>query len=139
MGSLWNLLLVFVGGGSGALLRYGAGSLIQGQVGGRFPIGTLSVNAIGCLLIGVAGVAMMGPTTGIGEGGSAPAREAWRLALVVGFLGGFTTFSAFSWESLALVDARRYATAGAYVLLTNGLCLGLAVVGYRLGERMLGP
>lgn len=120
------------------MLRYGVGSLVQGQIGGKFPIGTLSVNTLGCLLIGMAGVAIMGSTTEVTEG-AAPAREAWRLALVVGFLGGFTTFSAFSWESLALVDTRRYALAGAYVLLTNGLCLSLTVVGYRLGERILGP
>jgi CrcB protein len=128
---LWNLLLVFVGGGLGALARFGTGSLVQARVSWAFPFGTLVVNAIGCLAIGVVGVLILNSSA------PAPTREAWRLAVVVGFLGGFTTFSAFSWETMELVDARRYAMAAIYVLGTNTLCLAFAAVGYRLGQRLL--
>ena len=128
---MWNVLAVFLGGGLGALARFGLGSMIQTRVPGAFPVGTTIVNAVGCLAIGAVGVVILNS--------SAPAqtREAWRLVAVVGFLGGFTTFSAFSWETLELVDARRYALAAAYVLLTNALCLACVAIGFRIGRRLL--
>lgn len=128
---MWNLLAIFLGGGVGALARYGLGSLVQTRATGAFPVGTLVVNALGCLVIGVVGVVILNS--------SAPGhvREAWRLATVVGFLGGFTTFSAFSWETLELVEARRYMLTVVYVLSTNGVCLLCAGAGYRIGQRLL--
>lgn len=113
------------------MCRYALGSWVQDRVTGAFPAGTLTVNALGCLLIGIAGVLLLGsPAAG-------QSRDAWRLVAVVGFLGGFTTYSAFSWETLELVDARRYGMAMLYVLLTNALCLGCVAIGYRIGQRLL--
>lgn len=112
-------------------MRYGLGSAIQSRVTGAFPLGTMVVNAMGCLAIGVAGVVLLNASM------SGQAREAWRLALVVGVLGGFTTFSAYSWEAIELVNARRYTLAAVYVVGTNLLCLACAAAGYRIGQRIL--
>lgn len=94
-----NAGLVFLGGGLGAVCRY----LVTMQIGARFstmfPWGTLSVNLLGSLLMGwILGlILLLTERTGSGLG------EAARLLLTVGFLGGFTTFSSFSMETLTLL------------------------------------
>ena len=81
-----NLLLVFVGGGAGALLRYGVGKAVGGAAA------TLLVNVVGCFLMGLLAAWL------VGREGS----ESWRLLLGVGLLGGFTTFSAFALDAVTL-------------------------------------
>ncbi len=88
-------LLVFLGGGIGALLRYGLALAAPG------PLTTLAINAVGSFAIGLLLAAPSGPL---------------RLFLVVGLLGGFTTFSAFSLEALQLWQRGQSALALAYVL-----------------------
>jgi len=83
-------LIVMLGGAAGSLARYVAGTAIMTRFGGRFPLGTLIVNSTGCFLIG----AIMTLLTR----GAAP-HPNWRLLLVVGFLGGYTTFSSFAYET----------------------------------------
>jgi CrcB protein len=73
-------VLVFLGGGAGALLRWGIGRAVAG------PLATLIVNLLGCLLMGLLAGWLIGRAQG----------ESWRLLLGVGLLGGFTTFSAFA-------------------------------------------
>ena len=85
-------LIVMLGGAAGTLARYVAGTAIMTRFGGRFPLGTLIVNSTGCFLIG----AIMTLLTR----GAAP-HPNWRLLLVVGFLGGYTTFSSFAYETFA--------------------------------------
>jgi CrcB protein len=84
-------LIVMAGGAVGSLARYMAGTTIMSRFGGRFPLGTLVVNVTGCFLIG----AIM---TGLPQKAPHPN---WRLLLVVGFLGGYTTFSSFAYETFA--------------------------------------
>ncbi|HTP35370.1 MAG TPA: fluoride efflux transporter CrcB [Candidatus Acidoferrales bacterium] len=86
--------LVVVGGGGGALARYVAASAIMRRFGGKFPLGTLAINVSGSFLIGF----LMSMLT---ERLHADAN--WRLLLVVGFLGGYTTFSSFAWETYTTV------------------------------------
>ena len=86
--------LVFVGGGAGALIRYIAGTAIMQRFGGSFPLGTLTVNVTGCFIIGV----LMTILTERFE-----FSPNWRFLLVVGFLGGYTTFSSFEYETLQAV------------------------------------
>jgi CrcB protein len=87
-------LLVVLGGGCGALARFVTGTVIMNRFGSRFPFGTLAVNLAGSFLIGFL-------MTLLTER-SLP-HPNWRLLLVVGFLGGYTTFSSLEYESLTLV------------------------------------
>jgi len=85
-------LIVMAGGAVGSLARYVAGTAIMSRFGGRFPLGTLVVNVTGCFLIGVAMTLLAGKTS---------PHPNLRLLLVVGFLGGYTTFSSFAYETFA--------------------------------------
>ena len=105
-----SVLLVFLGGGTGSVLRYLVGMWIGSAA---FPWATLAVNAVGSLAIGLFG----GWAARFGWG------EALRLSLTVGLCGGFTTFSTFSKESLALIESGRY---GLFVLYAAGsVALGI--------------
>jgi CrcB protein len=89
-----NYLLIAVGGGLGSLARYLAGGAIMTRYAGRFPWGTLAVNVTGSFFIGL----LMTILTERFQ-----PHPYWRLLLVVGFLGGYTTFSSFEWETYAAV------------------------------------
>jgi CrcB protein len=123
-----QMLAVAVGSAVGALLRWGAGVWLNGNsAAGAIPLGTLLVNCVGGLLIGVALMVF-----------ERSPNEMMRLLLVTGFLGGLTTFSAFSGESLALLQRGEWAWAGAHTLahvLGALLCTG---VGYRMAQGVLG-
>ncbi len=92
-----TLLWIGCGGAAGALFRYTLAGWCQRLSGGVFPVGTLAVNVLGCLLIGFVGAFLAGPLL---------VREEHRLGLLVGLLGGFTTFSTFGWETFALLNER---------------------------------
>lgn len=102
-----NVLLVALGGAAGSVARYLAGSALQRPVAG-FPWGTLFVNVAGCLAAGAI-VRLVGGSS---------SEPGLRAALVVGFCGGFTTFSAFSLEAVALMQEGRLGAAIAYVVIT---------------------
>ncbi len=89
-----NVLLVAAGGAIGAAARYLAGLWIAARLGASFPWGTFFVNVTGSFLIGIVLVLV--------EGGTLPAEA--RLFLAVGILGGYTTFSSFSYETLQLLN-----------------------------------
>ncbi len=89
-------LMVMLGGATGSLARYVVGTAIMNRVGGRFPLGTVFINITGSFLIGFI-------MTLLTE--RLKPHPNWRLLLVVGFLGGYTTFSSFEWETLGLVRA----------------------------------
>ncbi len=119
--SVKAFLLIALGGACGAVLRHGAQLLAAPA---PWPWGTFSVNAIGCLIIG----AVLGAWAGVAwfEG-------TWRAFLVVGVLGAFTTFSAFSVDTLELWRSGRLMATAAYVLGSVGLSIAAAFVGFRLG------
>lgn len=120
------LLFIGAGGALGAIARYLTSTLAYSLADVGFPFGTLLVNFVGCLLIGFLGAGFDGPTY---------VREEYRLAVVTGFVGGFTTFSAFGIETLALWNQGQKHLVVANILLNNGLALAGVWVGYRLGER----
>ena len=99
-------LLVFAGGGAGAVLRFWAGEWVKSFDWGRqFPWATLAINVLGSFMLGVVATAFAGDD-----------KACWRLLLGVGMCGGFTTFSTFSVETLQMIEQQRYVTAGGYVL-----------------------
>ena len=109
-------LLVLVGGAIGSLARYLAGTAVMSRFTGRFPLGTLVVNVTGCFLIG----AVMTLLT------QKSANPNWRMFLVVGFLGGYTTFSSFEWEAYSSIRGGDRWMGLLYV--TGSVMLGYAAV-----------
>jgi CrcB protein len=107
-------LLILLGGGVGSLARYVVGSAIATRFGTRFPAGTMLVNITGCFLIGLT-------MTLLTE--RFQPHPYWRLALVVGFLGGYTTFSSFEWETYSAVRE-----GGLWIGLAN--IVGSVTLGY---------
>ena len=117
-------LLVAAGGAAGALARYGLG-LLPVWPGAGWPWPTLAANLSGCLLIGCLSAALQGG-----------ASEGWRLLLGVGLLGGFTTFSAFSLETLRMIERAPLAgLAYAGVSVAGGVML--TALGWLLVRRVL--
>ena len=115
-----SVLLVGLGGALGAVCRYLIGRI---PVHAPFPILTLLVNAAGAVLIGaVTGLALRG------NGLSEAAVLFWK----TGVCGGFTTFSAFSLESLGLLESGKPGWGALYILLSVGLCLGGGTLGRAL-------
>ena len=106
-----QLILVGLGGALGSLSRYGVGLALASWAGMSFPFGTLLVNVLGCFLIGLA----------LGAGWTPD--QPLRLLLVTGFLGGFTTFSAFGGETIELF--RAAAPARALLNIAANVVLGL--------------
>jgi CrcB protein len=107
-------LIVGIGGGLGAVARYATGLLVASLWPLGFPLGTMLINIVGSILMGLLFGAMSH---------SGPEAESMRLFLAVGVLGGFTTFSAFSLDAVRLIEQGELLQAGAYVLLSVVLCL----------------
>lgn len=116
---------LFLAGGLGSLLRYGMAGWVQERAGSGFPWGTLGVNALGCLAIGLLAT--------LAEERSAMSPEL-RMALLVGFLGGFTTFSTFGLETWRLLAGAEVAAAAANVALSVSLGLAAVVAGVQLAR-----
>jgi CrcB protein len=113
------LIWIGLGGAAGSVLRYLVGSLVQKGVGAAFPTGTLAVNVAGCFIVGALTQHFMNlePSPGL------------RAALMTGFCGGFTTFSAFSMETVGLVNGGEYTKAAMYILLSMTLAIGATFAG----------
>ena len=122
-----SYLLVFVGGGIGAALRHGVNRVSAAWFGTGFPVGTLSVNVLGSLLMGLL-VAVLA------EGPASP--QNLRVFLATGVLGGFTTFSAFSLDALTLWERGQLGLAAAYVLASVLLSLAAIAAGYAAGRLL---
>ena len=119
---MWgNILMVAAGGAAGSVARYLTGLAAARLVPG-FPAGTLAVNVLGSFLIGLAFVWLTGPRAGLSP------------LLVAGFLGGFTTFSAFSLDALRLWEGGAPGLAAGYVLASVTLSLAGVAAGVALGR-----
>lgn len=120
-------IMVLLGGGFGSLARYVVGTAIMTRVGGRFPLGTVFINITGSFLIGFI-MTLLTERLNVDPN--------WRFLLVVGFLGGYTTFSSFEWETLGLVrDGSRWLglinMAGSVLLGYIAVWLGVMAAGKR--------
>lgn len=120
-----KMLLAIAGGGAvGALLRYWVSLGMHGLLGRDFPWGTLTVNVLGSFLMGWLSFWLL----------ARQAAPEWRGLLLIGGLGAFTTFSAFSLESLHLLEQGQVGKAGLNMLTSVVLCLGAAWMGLWLGR-----
>ena len=120
-------LLIALGGAAGSALRYFLGGVVQRTSSSGFPIGTMFVNVSGCFLIGILVRQFM----------NMQLSPEMRALLIVGFCGGFTTFSTFSAETIGLIEGGEYARASMYVATSVGLCL-LATLGGMMTMRLVG-
>jgi CrcB protein len=112
-------LLIAVGGAAGSVLRYLIGGAVQRTSVGGFPVGTMFVNVSGCFLIGIL----------LRQFLNMQVSPELRAFLIVGFCGGFTTFSTFSAETLGLIEGGEYGRATGYVILSVVLCLAATFAG----------
>ena len=118
---------VFIGGGLGAVCRYGVTTAVGMLLGGMFPWGTLIVNLVGSLLMGVVLGALLPLAKSLQL-----LPDSLRLLWTVGFLGGFTTFSSFSMETLTLLRGDSFFLAAVNVVGSIVLGLAAAYIGYQL-------
>ncbi|HEY0917347.1 MAG TPA: fluoride efflux transporter CrcB [Solimonas sp.] len=119
-------LAVFFGGGLGCVCRFAVVRWATALGAATFPWGTLAVNVSGSLLAGVAYALLVERFNAAAE---------WRALFMTGFLGGFTTFSAFSLETVRLAEEGQLAAAAANAALNLALCLAACVLGMVLVRR----
>jgi len=121
-----RLLLIAVFGAIGTLARYGLQGLVQVKTGSTFPYGTLAINLTGCFFLGLIGQFTLNRMVISSE---------LRIAIAVGFFGGYTTFSSFGWETAKMLEAGEWLWAMTYVATSVVLGLFLSVAGIRLASR----
>jgi fluoride exporter len=120
MSMLKNFLLVGLGGGIGAMLRYFFSSIIKHNT---FPYNTLLINIAGSLLIGIV--------FGLSEKSNGISEQV-KLFIATGICGGFTTFSAFSVENMQMIKEGDYVTAGVYIFASVALCVVAVFAGFKI-------
>ncbi len=121
-------LLVFIGGGLGAVGRWGFGIAATRLWSSAWPWGTLGVNIIGGFAMGIVMGYLMK------HGAMTAQNENWRLFLATGVLGGFTTFSAFSIETAKMIEAGQWQNAGLYSLASVFLSVAAVFAGMALSR-----
>jgi CrcB protein len=119
--------LVFLGGGLGAAARYWLQGVVYRFIGTDFPYGTFLVNVLGCFLIGILMAVFEGRYM---------ANPSLRVFLAIGILGGFTTYSSFSFETIALLREGNYFGGTANVIYTTLNCLGATWIGTLIGKLL---
>jgi len=120
-----QLAAVAIGGAAGAVMRWLVASGVQKVAGGAFPWGTFAVNALGSFLLGFLFVWLIERST---------ASELARLAITVGFLGAFTTFSTYSLESIRLLQEGAFSLAFGNIIGQIMICLLLTWLGVQLAR-----
>ena len=123
-----NVLLVALGGGLGAASRFGVSLAVPARAD-AWPVATFGINVVGSLAIGV----LAGWLSSRGDAG-----EPWRLFLGVGVLGGFTTFSAYSLETIRMIERNDWVGASTYSIGSVIAGLIAVAIGLAMAKRVLG-
>jgi fluoride exporter len=118
--------LIAIFGAVGTLLRYGIQTFTSIQTGSTFPWGTLLINLTGCFLLGLIGQITLNRMM---------VSPDWRMAITVGFFGGYTTFSSFGWETAKMIEGGEWLPATGYVAASVVIGLLLSVAGIRLANH----
>jgi CrcB protein len=113
--TLQKYLFIAAGGAAGSILRYWVGSTISGRMGTRFPYGTLVINLTACVIIGFT-------LTYFGK--RADLNPAWLFLVAVGFIGAYSTFSTYEWETLSTMRSGAFILGAMYA--AGSMILGLA-------------
>ncbi len=135
-----NYMLVALGGALGSMARFSVHSLVLVRIPGGFSLATILVNVVGSCVIGLVLAILQQPAQEIGVGnavGSETASEAVRLFLVLGVLGGFTTFSAFSAETMLLIQSGYWIKASLSAILSVVICVVAAFAGFAAGQVLM--
>jgi CrcB protein len=123
---MWHrILLIALAGAAGTLSRYGLSALVYRLAGGTFPWATLAVNVVGCFCFGLVWA--------LGEGRGWMTPET-RLIVLVGFMGAFTTFSTFAFETDGLMRTGRWLEAGGNIILQNVVGIAAVALGLLVGR-----
>ena len=121
-----KIFLIALFGAIGTLARYGLQGAVQIRMGGGFPYGTLLINLSGCLLLGFIGQLTLNRML---------VSTDLRMAIAVGFFGGYTTFSSFGWETAKMLEEGAWLRASTYVGVSVIAGLLLSVAGIRLANK----
>lgn len=125
---MWQVLAVAVGGAVGCVGRFVISEGVYAILGRNFPYGILTVNIIGSLLMGFLATLIINKLE---------LDFIWRGAILVGFLGGLTTFSSFSIDAVQLIQEGFWFKAGIYVLSSVAFCLIATGIGIYIAERFV--
>src|ERR1700752_1318826 len=106
IGEWLRILLIAIFGAAGTLARYGLQGVVQVRTGSTFPYGTLLINLTGCFLLGLIGQFTLNRMI---------IPPDWRIAIAVGFFGGYTTFSSFGWETAKMLENGEWLRASAHL------------------------
>jgi fluoride exporter len=114
---LQKYFFIALGGGLGSIARYWVGSTVAGRLGTRFPYGTFVINITACVLLGFA-MTYLGKRTGL--------NPSWRFFIPIGFIGAYSTFSTFEWETFSTLRTGTFFMASLYAV--SSLFLGLVAI-----------
>jgi fluoride exporter len=122
-----RIIFLVVFGATGTLARYGLDGWIQYRVGSAFPVGTLTINLLGCLFLGVIGQFGLNHITVTPD---------LRIGLTIGLMGGFTTFSTFGWDAVRMLEEGEWSKASIYVGASVLGGLIAMMLGMRMGDAL---
>lgn len=122
-----QLFAIALGGAIGAVMRYLTSTSVYKLLGTDFPYGTLTVNVLGSLFIGLVSIILLERLM---------LNDIWRAIIIIGFLGAFTTFSTFSMETLTLIQGGELFKAGLNILTNVILCLIATWIGVLAGRQL---
>jgi CrcB protein len=122
-----RIILLLAFGAAGSLARYGLDGWIQHHAGAEFPWGVLTVNLLGCLLLGMIGQFGLNHVSVSAD---------LRIGLTTGLMGGFTTFSTFSWDTVRMLEDGQWPRALLYITVSVGGGLVLMLAGMRAANAL---